>query len=68
MNTEYIRTNEIKYSYSSNGYSVPAILIYTEYMPNVHEIHAKYTMNIYSLSLFDRIQMSNIFVQKKTNI
>jgi hypothetical protein len=60
---EYIRANEIIYSYS-----VPDIRIYTEYMPNIKQIHTEYAMNIYSSSQFDRIWMSNIFVQKKTNI
>ena len=67
MNTEYICSNEIRYSYSNNGYSVPDIRIYTEYMPNIQQTHTEYAPNIYS-SQFDQIRISNIFVQKKTNI
>ena len=42
MNCEYIRTNEIKYSYLNNGYLVPDITIYIEYMPSMHRIHNEY--------------------------
>jgi len=68
MNTKYIRSNKIKYLYSNNGYSVPDIRIYTEYMPNIQQTHTEYAPNIYSSSQFDRIWISNIFIQNKTNI
>jgi hypothetical protein len=68
MNTEYICSNEIKYLYSNNGYSVLDIRIYSEYMPNIQETHTEYAPNIYSSSQFDRIRISIIFVGKKKNI
>ena len=37
-------------------------------MPNIQQTHTEYAPNIYSSSQFDRIRISNIFVQKKTNI
>ena len=48
MNTEYIRTNEMKCSYSNVEYSVPNIRVYTEYMPNTNQIHPEYAPNIQS--------------------
>jgi hypothetical protein len=57
MNTEYIRSNEIRYLYSNNGYLVPDIQIYTEYMPNIQQTYTEYALNIYAPSQFDRIQI-----------
>ena len=48
MNTEYIRTNEMKYSDSNIEYSVPNIRIYNEYLPNINQIHPEYAPNIHS--------------------
>ena len=58
----------MKYSYLNNGYSVPDIRIYTEYMPNIQQNHTEYAPNIYSSSQFELIRISNIFVSKKTDI
>jgi hypothetical protein len=47
---------------------VPNIQIYTEYLPNINQIHPEYALNIHSWNLNDRIQILNIFVPKKHNI
>jgi hypothetical protein len=60
MNTEYIRSNEIKYLYSNNGHSVPDIQICTEYMPNIHQTIPEYAPNIYLSSQFDRTNIKYI--------
>ena len=48
MNTEYICTIEIKYSYSNIEYSVPNIRIYTKYLLNINQIYPEYAPNIHS--------------------
>jgi hypothetical protein len=64
MNTEYIHSNEIKYSYLNNGYSVPDIRTYTEYMPNIQQTHTEYALNIYSSTQFDRIRIQYIHTEE----
>ena len=45
-NAEYIPSNEIQYSYSNNGYSVPDSPIYTEYLPYNRQV-LQYVHRIY---------------------